>query len=111
VLREDPSRRGRGEGEIIRLLGEGVRRAGMPEERIHQVADELKAADACMALARPGDLVVLTPTEVEDMWRQVLSYRVRRGPDETVTRHEVLPPEPASWAPREIGPERPAAHA
>jgi hypothetical protein len=28
-----------------------------------------------MSLARPGDLVVLTPTEVEDMWSRVLAFR------------------------------------
>ena len=28
-----------------------------------------------MSMARPGDLVVLTPTEVEDMSSRVLNYR------------------------------------
>jgi cyanophycin synthetase len=77
VFREDPSRRGRAEGEIIQLLVEGARRAGAEERRIHRVADELKAAEACMAMAWPGDLVVLTPTEVEDMWKHVLNWRAR----------------------------------
>lgn len=75
VLREDPSRRGRAEGEIIGLLAEGARRGGAAENRIHRVADELNAAACCMDLARPGDLVVLTPTEVEDMWSHVLAYQ------------------------------------
>jgi cyanophycin synthetase len=30
----------------------------------------------CLDMARPGDLVVLTPTEVEAMWQQVLDFRV-----------------------------------
>jgi cyanophycin synthetase len=77
VLREDPSRRGRSVGEIIALLAEGAVGAGADPARLHRVPDELKAADTCMAMASPGDLVVLTPTEVEDMWRHVLSYRVR----------------------------------
>lgn len=109
VLREDPSRRGRAEGEIIRLLAEGARRGGASEDRIHRVADELRAADACMSMARPGDLVVLTPTEVEDMWRHVLNFRGRPSPVE-----ERPPPvlaEPQSWAPRDPGPDRPAAYA
>ncbi|WP_309092136.1 cyanophycin synthetase, partial [Phenylobacterium sp.] len=112
VFREDPSRRGRAEGEIIRLLVEGAKRANIDDSRIHRVADELKAADACMAMARPGDLVVLTPTEVEDMWRHVLSYRARRKPAEGGRPPEVLPAsEPSSWAPRDGGSDRPAAHA
>jgi cyanophycin synthetase len=112
VFREDPSRRGRAEGEIIGLLVEGARRAGIDEARIHRVADELKAADACMSMARPGDLVVLTPTEVEDMWRHVLSYRARRGPTDGGRPAGVLPAaERPSWAPRDSGSDRPAAHA
>jgi cyanophycin synthetase len=81
VFREDPSRRGRKEGEIIRLLVEGARRAGADESRMHRVPDERQAADACMSLARPGDLVVLTPTEVEDMWKHVLEFQPRARPD------------------------------
>ncbi|HEY8571527.1 cyanophycin synthetase [Phenylobacterium sp.] len=82
VLREDPSRRGRAEGEIIELMAQGARRGGADERRIHRVADEMRAAEACMAMARAGDLVVLTPTEVEDMWRCVLQFRPTARPDE-----------------------------
>jgi cyanophycin synthetase len=81
VLREDPSRRGRAEGEIIELLAQGARRAGAGEDRIHRVPDEFLAADFCMSLARPGDLVVLTPTEVEDMWARVLAFRPETRPN------------------------------
>jgi cyanophycin synthetase len=80
VLREDPGRRGRAEGEIIELLAQGARRAGASEDRIHRISDEFLAAEACMAMARAGDLVVLTPTEVEDMWAHVLAYRPAARP-------------------------------
>jgi cyanophycin synthetase len=76
VFREDPARRGRKPGEIIELLVEGALAAGFPEERIRRVMNEEDAAPECLAMARPGDLVVLTPTEVEAMWRQVLDFRV-----------------------------------
>lgn len=74
IFREDPARRGRKPGEIVELLARGARAAGFPEERLHQILDESEAAQACLDLARPGDLVVLTPTDVEPMWRQVLEY-------------------------------------
>jgi cyanophycin synthetase len=85
VFREDPSRRGRRPGEIIELLVEGAKRGGASEHRIHRVSDEIHAAETAMGLARPGDLVVLTLTEVEDVWRSVLSFRptARRGSVET----------------------------
>jgi cyanophycin synthetase len=81
VLREDPSRRGRAEGEILELLAQGARRGGASESRIHRVADEFQAAECCMSLARPGDLVVLTPTEVEEMWAYVLAFRSASRPN------------------------------
>ncbi|HYG26336.1 MAG TPA: cyanophycin synthetase [Caulobacteraceae bacterium] len=81
VFREDPGRRGRAEGEITRLLVEGAKRAGAADDRIHRITDELQAARACMSMARPGDLVVLTPTEVEDMWRAVLDFTVTTRPN------------------------------
>lgn len=93
VLREDPGRRGRAKGEIMTLMAEGALRAGADPQRIHSIADELQAAEACMTMARPGDLVVLTPTEVEAMWRHVLAFRPNPRP------HEIAPPERLAVAP------------
>ena len=30
---------------------------------------------ACLEAARPGDLVVLTPTRIEAVWEQILAFR------------------------------------
>jgi cyanophycin synthetase len=49
---------------------------GFPEERIQRILEEDEAADLCLRMAQPGDLVVLTPTDVEPMWRQVLDFRI-----------------------------------
>jgi cyanophycin synthetase len=78
VFREDPSRRGRAEGEIMELLVQGAVSAGASADRLERVADEFAAADRCMSIARPGDLVVLTPTEVEEMWGHVLRFSPTR---------------------------------
>ena len=76
IFREDPARRGRKPGEIVTLLAEGALSAGFPEERITRILDEDEAAKLCLQRAHPGDLVVLTPTDVEAMWRQVLDFRI-----------------------------------
>ncbi|HVI34020.1 cyanophycin synthetase [Phenylobacterium sp.] len=97
VFREDPSRRGRTPGEIIELLVEGARKAGAQEHRIHRISDEIHAAETAMSLARPGDLVVLTLTEVEDVWRSVLSFRPAVRPNfvsETLPQLTADLPEP-----------------
>jgi cyanophycin synthetase len=81
IFREDPARRGRRPGEIVALLAEGALSTGFPQERIRRIFNEDEAAEACLGSAEPGDLVVLTPTDVEAMWQQVLDYRVKPKPD------------------------------
>lgn len=74
VLREDPGRRGRRPGEIIELLAQGVLRAGFNPQRLHRARNEAAAADQCLRMARAKDLVVLMPTEVDAVWRQVTTF-------------------------------------
>jgi cyanophycin synthetase len=76
IFREDPARRGRRPGEIVSLLAEGALSAGFPPERIQRILEEDAAANVCLGMAQPGDLVVLTPTDVDAMWQQVLGFRV-----------------------------------
>ncbi len=77
VLREQPDLRGRRPGEIMHLLQEGAVSGGMPPERIHQVAEEPAAVEAALRMARPGDLVVILPTDVEGVWRQITGFEPR----------------------------------
>jgi cyanophycin synthetase len=106
VFREDPSRRGRSVGQIIDLLVEGAIRGGADVARIHRVASELEAADVAMSLARPGDLVLLNPTEVDEMWSHVLSFRARPKGDGQPCRNLQADPRFAPTAAHAYG-ERP----
>ncbi len=74
VFREDPARRGRKPGEIVAHLLEGALAAGFPANRIACALEEDEAAHIALGLARPGDLVVLTPTDVDAMWRLVQGW-------------------------------------
>jgi cyanophycin synthetase len=74
VFRQRPEGRGRPEGQVMSLLMDGALAAGFPPDRIRCVADEFEAAEACLRMARPGDLVVLTPASVEEIWRKVLAF-------------------------------------
>lgn len=81
VFRETPDNRGRGKGEVMRLMREGAEAAGCAPARIHEVYEESEAAELCLQLAEPGDLVVLTPTRVEAVWQIIQDFRpVRAGP-------------------------------
>lgn len=81
VLREDPGRRGRRRGEIIELLAQGVLAAGFDPRRLHRARNEAAAADQCLRMAKAGDLVVLMPTEVDAVWRQVTDFVPQDQPD------------------------------
>jgi cyanophycin synthetase len=87
VFREGPDSRGRAPGEVIRLLSEGALSAGCGPERIHRRPQEPDAVEACLRGAKPGDLVVLLPTEVENVWAQVQAFDGRQEPlgDESAT--------------------------
>jgi cyanophycin synthetase len=75
VFRETPDNRGRPAGEVIRMMTEGARRTAIDGSRILGVHKEEEAVRVCLDMARPGDLVILTPTRVEATWRQVVDYR------------------------------------
>ena len=75
VFRETPDNRGRPAGEVIRLLAEGALNSGADASRFRGVQKEEEAVAACLEAARPGDLVVLTPTRIEAVWEQILAFR------------------------------------
>lgn len=70
VFRERPDGRGRPPGDVMRLLAEGA--AGHPAVRC--IADEHDAMDAAMRAAAPGDLVIMTCTDVDGVWRQIQEF-------------------------------------
>jgi cyanophycin synthetase len=74
-FREDPGTRGRPRGEVMNLLKEGAMQAGRSEEHIHLIAGERPATAAALAAARPGDLIVVTPTDVPGAWQQINDYK------------------------------------
>lgn len=75
VFRETPDNRGRPAGEVIRLMREGAEAAGCDPSRLHCLREEDDAAIRAMTLAQPGDVVVLLPTRIDEVWRLVLDHR------------------------------------
>ena len=79
MFREGPDNRGRAVGSINALMMEGALAAGKDPASIHSLANEHDATDCCLERARPGDIVVLTPTDIEGVWARVQAYA--NGPD------------------------------
>jgi len=75
IFRERPDGRGRETGAVVALLTEGALAAGFPEEHLHRVLSEPRSVDLGLRLAQPGDLVLVFPTSVDEVWRQVQAFR------------------------------------
>ncbi|MEO5865769.1 MAG: hypothetical protein ABIQ19_01510 [Sphingomonas sp.] len=78
VFRETPDGRGRPRGEINALMSRGAIAGGLSEDRIHRVVDEDAATMFSLRLARPGDVVVLSPTQIEMVWNLVNTFEPDR---------------------------------
>ncbi len=72
VFRERPDGRGRGAGDVLRLLQEGAEEAGHTSIRV--AADEAAAMDLAMRSAEPNDLVIMTCTDVDARWQQIQDF-------------------------------------
>ncbi|HEY0112117.1 MAG TPA: cyanophycin synthetase [Allosphingosinicella sp.] len=75
IFREDPYTRGRPRGEVMNLLKKGALEAGRSAEHMHLIAGEQASTAAALAMGRPGDLIVLTPTDVKGAWQQVNDFK------------------------------------
>ena len=73
-FREDPGTRGRPRGQVMNLLKEGALQFGADPERVHLITGEAEATEAALRVGRPGDLMVITPTDVAAAWRQVCEF-------------------------------------
>lgn len=74
MFREGPDGRGRPRGSVNMLMAEGALAAGKASSAIHLLVDEEAATDLCLARAEPGDMIVLTPTDVDGIWARVQAF-------------------------------------
>lgn len=65
VIKEDRDRRGRPAGEVARLLRDGAAAAGLRDDCIEVVADEIEALRAALQRAAEGDTIVVFYEELE----------------------------------------------
>ena len=82
MLRENVDLRGRPPGEANAMMRKGALEAGLAAAAIEMHDGEFAAASACLAAARPGDIVVLTPTDVDGIWRLVEAWTAGSCPQD-----------------------------
>jgi cyanophycin synthetase len=79
VIREDVNRRGRADGEIAEMLRQSARNAGMTDDRICIVLEEIEAVNAAIEMAERDDLVVLLVDKPAAAWRELEKRVSLRG--------------------------------
>ena len=79
VIREDVNRRGRADGEIAEILRQSARDAGMADDHICIVLEEIEAVNAAIELAERDDLVVLLVDKPAAAWRELEKRVSLRG--------------------------------
>ncbi len=89
VCKRDDNPRGRGEREVPLMLRDSLLQSGIDAEQIEVVPDEQEAVLRGLALARPGDLVVVFGDNIARCWKQIIHFNPASG-DGAPT------PEPAS---------------
>ena len=75
VFREGDDNRGRQEGEVNKLLEQGALSVGCEKEKVICVSGEEQATEVCLKHAQPGDIVILTPSDIHATWKQVLEFK------------------------------------
>jgi cyanophycin synthetase len=94
VLYEDHYRRGRAEGEIMKLLRQGVD-SGSRAKEIVEVVGANKACETTLTLAQPGELVLLQADTIDEtvQWlREYLVALAARTPSEETEEILEVPP-------------------
>ena len=59
----------------MKHLQQGALAAGRSPDHIHLIAGEQASTAAALLMGRPGDLIVITPTDVYAAWEQVNSFK------------------------------------
>jgi len=75
LIFKDSDHRGRPLGETAEIMKAAALEAGMPEKKLRVVHDEREAIQAAFAMARPGDLVVIQPDDIQGTIALLLEHK------------------------------------
>jgi cyanophycin synthetase len=96
ICRSDDSLRGRAPSEVPDMLRDVLVEAGVAADRIEVIPDEVEAVDACLNMAREGDLLLIFGDKISRSWKQIIGFT-----SEVDTARSETPAKPLP------GPERP----
>jgi cyanophycin synthetase len=74
VIAENRQRAGRPPGEVSRLIGDGIRAAGVPAGAVTLAPTRDEAVALALAMARRGDLVFINGNGIDGQWERILAW-------------------------------------
>jgi cyanophycin synthetase len=74
VLRTDDDTRGRDRDEITGIQRGALLDAGIPDDAITVIPDEVAAVDHALSTAEPGDLLVVFGDDITRTWKQIIRF-------------------------------------
>jgi len=92
ICRRDDNPRGRGPDEVPRLLAQGLRAAGIPDDRIQIIETEEDSVDAALKMSQKGDLVLVFADKVTRTWKQVIYFGGAKEVEPQRTESPVVEP-------------------
>jgi cyanophycin synthetase len=97
ICRRDDRTRGRGPEEVPRLLRDALLANGVRPDQIDMIPEEPASVSHVLAMARPGDLLLILADQVSRTWKQVINFRsegtapVERAPQPVVVTPPAVP--------------------
>ncbi len=92
ICRRDDGLRGRGPNEVPEILKTTLLAEGLNESVISVVPEEEKAVEAALAMAEPGDLVLVFSDDITRSWKQIIYFGKDREEIEAVEQKMQMPP-------------------
>ncbi len=93
IVRRDDKTRGRSDDEVPRMLQDTLLANGVQPEQIDVIIEEPDAVAHVLAMARPGDLLLIFADQVVRTWKQVINFRSEgKAPVEKPSTHVVVTP-------------------
>ncbi len=99
ICRRDDRARGRSDDEVPRMLQDTLLANGVRPDQIDVIPEEPAAVGHLLAMARPGDLLLIFADQVSRTWKQVINFRSEAAP------LPERPREPVTLAPSPPRPE------
>jgi cyanophycin synthetase len=107
----DPDPRGRASGETMRMVREGAVAGGLDEAHVETAESEADAIRRTLALAEPGDLVVLQVDDVKQAFTLLEEARSSHGANRPQRRPRLRAERPESVLEPSVGQDGIASHA